>query len=91
MREFRLDWSKTVSEIGVYEAKTHLTKLLKRVEKGERIVITRYGKPVAELVPLRQRASGEVRKAIDDMRALRGKLKPVGTKMKSLIVEGRRH
>ena len=37
--------------IGTFEAKTHLTKLLDRVSKGERIVITNRGTPVAMLVP----------------------------------------
>jgi prevent-host-death family protein len=41
-----------MSEIGAYEAKTHLPKLLERVEKGERFVITRHGRPVAELTTL---------------------------------------
>ena len=38
-------------EVGAYEAKTHLPALLRRVEKGERITITRHGVAVAELVP----------------------------------------
>jgi len=37
--------------IGTFEAKTHLTRLLERVAKGERIVITKRGKAVAMLVP----------------------------------------
>lgn len=36
--------------VNVHEAKTHLSKLLERVEKGETIVIARAGKPVAELI-----------------------------------------
>lgn len=35
---------------GVAEAKNKFTHLLERVEDGERIVITRHGKPVAEIV-----------------------------------------
>jgi prevent-host-death family protein len=35
--------------VNVHEAKTHLSKLLVRVEAGERIVIARAGKPVAVL------------------------------------------
>ena len=35
----------------ILEAKTHLSTLVRRVERGERITITRGGKPVAELVP----------------------------------------
>ena len=35
----------------IHEAKTHLSKLVERVEAGEEIVIARAGKPVARLVP----------------------------------------
>jgi prevent-host-death family protein len=38
-------------EIGAFEAKNKLGSLLKRVEQGEEITITRHGKPVARLVP----------------------------------------
>ncbi len=38
-------------EIGAFEAKNTLGRLLDRVEQGEEIVITRHGKPVARLVP----------------------------------------
>ena len=41
-----------VREVGAYEAKTHLPKLLDAVEGGETIVITRHGKPVARLEPV---------------------------------------
>jgi prevent-host-death family protein len=37
--------------VNVHEAKTHLSRLLARVEAGEHIVIARAGRPVAELVP----------------------------------------
>jgi prevent-host-death family protein len=40
-----------MTSVGTFEAKTHLTQLLERVAKGERIVITNRGKPVAMLVP----------------------------------------
>ena len=40
-------------QVNVHEAKTHLSKLLERVEDGESVIIARHGKPVAELVPLR--------------------------------------
>jgi prevent-host-death family protein len=41
--------------VNVYEAKTHLSKLLDRVLQGEEIVLARAGKPVARLVPLEHR------------------------------------
>jgi prevent-host-death family protein len=40
-----------MADIGVYEAKTQLPRLIARVAQGERITITRHGKPVAMLVP----------------------------------------
>ena len=41
--------------VNVYDAKTQLSDLLKRVEAGEDIVIARAGKPVVRLVPVEQR------------------------------------
>ena len=38
-------------EVNVHEAKTHLSKLLQRVESGEEITIARGGTPIAKLVP----------------------------------------
>jgi prevent-host-death family protein len=37
----------------IHEAKTHLSRLIVRVEEGEELVISRAGKPVAKLVPFR--------------------------------------
>lgn len=36
--------------VNVHEAKTHLSRLLARVEAGEEVIISRNGKPVAQLV-----------------------------------------
>lgn len=44
-----------MSSVGVHEAKTHLSRLLRRVASGEEIVIERSGKPVAKLVPVAAR------------------------------------
>ncbi|NQU40543.1 MAG: type II toxin-antitoxin system Phd/YefM family antitoxin [Lentisphaerae bacterium] len=37
--------------VNVHEAKTQLSKLLTRVSAGEEVVISRYGHPVASLIP----------------------------------------
>lgn len=37
--------------VNIHEAKTHLSKLLARVRKGEEIVLAKAGKPVAKIVP----------------------------------------
>ena len=41
-----------MDEIGAFDAKNKLSALLDKVERGEEIVITRRGRPVAKLVPL---------------------------------------
>ena len=78
-------------EIGAFQAKTHLSSLLDRVEKGERITITRHGVPAAILVPVGKTATklghGEI---VDGMRALRKRVKPGKMSVKDMINEGRR-
>lgn len=44
-----------MKSVNVHEAKTHLSKLLAEVERGEEIVISRGGKPVARLLPFEPR------------------------------------
>jgi len=43
-----------VKTVNVHEAKSTLSRLLERVEAGERVVIARAGRPVADLVPHRK-------------------------------------
>jgi prevent-host-death family protein len=38
--------------VNILEAKTHLSKLVARAEKGEEIIVARAGKPVARIIPL---------------------------------------
>jgi prevent-host-death family protein len=75
-------------EVGAYEAKTHLPKLLEQVEKGERFVITRHGRPVAELVPVAGQDATAVRNAIEDLAALRAELAARGVGMRDLLSPG---
>lgn len=39
-------------DVSVYEAKTHLSRLIGDVEAGREVTITRHGRPVARLVPV---------------------------------------
>jgi prevent-host-death family protein len=41
--------------VNIHEAKTHLSRLVERVEAGEEITLARAGRPVARLVPYRAR------------------------------------
>ena len=49
-----------MTEVGVHEAKTHLSRLLRRVAAGEEIVITSGGRPTARLVPFERSESREL-------------------------------
>ena len=42
--------------INIHEAKTHLSRLVERVEAGEEITLARAGRPVAKLVPYVRRS-----------------------------------
>lgn len=44
-----------MATVNIHEAKTHLSRLLERVAKGETIVIAKAGKPMARLTPLASR------------------------------------
>ncbi|HEY3119081.1 MAG TPA: type II toxin-antitoxin system Phd/YefM family antitoxin [Vicinamibacteria bacterium] len=46
--------------VNVHEAKTHLSRLLARVARGEEIVIAKAGKPVARLLPFVERPKERV-------------------------------
>ena len=74
-----------MEEIGAYQAKTHLPKLLERVQKGERFLITKHGRPVAELAPAAGRDVARIRRAIGDLRGVRKKLARRGVRLKDVL------
>jgi len=77
--------------VGAYEAKTHLSELLEKVEAGEEIVITRHGSPVAKLVPVRKETSAQQRAAaVRRIQQLAAGLSLRGLKIKDLLSECRR-
>jgi len=72
-------------EIGAYEAKTHLPKLLDRIQKGERFTITKHGRPVAELVPVTSQDPEAVRLTIKRIRSYRETLRKRGVTTQRLL------
>ena len=77
--------------VGAYQAKTHLSELLERVEAGDEITITKHGSPVAKLVPANKQSSADERTAaIQRIRTLSSGLSLGGLKVKDLIRQGRR-
>jgi prevent-host-death family protein len=79
-----------MTAIGVYEAKTHLPRLLDQVTKGKRITITRHGVPVAMLVPATGAYTRSVADVISALRAFRKGRRLRGLSLRAMIEEGRR-
>ncbi|MGE5146399.1 MAG: type II toxin-antitoxin system Phd/YefM family antitoxin [Candidatus Eiseniibacteriota bacterium] len=77
-------------QIGAYEAKTHLAALLKRVARGERITITRHGRPIALLVPPAGAGDIAVTAAVEAIRAFGRSHRLTGVSLRELIDPGRR-
>lgn len=76
--------------IGSFDAKTHLSRLLDRVAKGESFTITKSGRPVARLVPVQEKHPVDLQQVLAETRAFR-KAHPLGElSIKELINEGRR-
>jgi len=76
-------------QVGVYDAKTQLPRLLDDVERGETITITRHGKPVARLVPVHRRGRS-VDESITALRAFRKGHTLGGLTIRQLVEEGRK-
>ncbi len=77
--------------IGAFEAKTRLSQLLRRVEAGERFVITLHGRPVAELIPYQEHDRGRVEAAIESLKEFQRTHSLDGVPVRELIDEGRKH
>ncbi len=80
-----------MSEVGAFEAKTHLPKLLEQVQKGESFVITKHGHPVAELIPFRKRDPHKIRDAIDSLKAFQKNHSLGELSIREMIDEGRKY
>jgi prevent-host-death family protein len=76
--------------VSTSEARTHLSSLLGRAERGEEVVITRRGKAVARLVPAATIDRERARAAIAELKELRVGSSLGGLSWKELRDEGRR-
>jgi len=66
-----------MTTVTAYEAKTHLPRLIRAVEQGETVIITRHGKPVAQLGPVQDQRRESVAEVMKRMEALRRRLPKV--------------
>ena len=73
------------------EARALFSNLLNRVARGEKITITRYGAPVALLVPVEQKESKFMHmEIVEGIRALRKRVKRGKVSLREMVAEGRR-
>jgi len=80
-------------QIGAFEAKTHFSKILEQVERGDDFIITKRGKPVAKITPVEQEKKMTYKEAIEALREMRKlyKGKPGEDNIKDLINDGRKY
>ena len=77
------------TEIGAFDAKAQLSRLLNEVKQGHCYTITLRGKPIADLVPSERAVCRDVSESIEAMRSIN---KVVGVSDEDLadwIAEGR--
>ena len=72
-----------------YETKTHLAELLRRVQNGESITITKHGVPVARLVPMETAEGPDVGDTIAAILEFRKGNKIHGLSIREMLDEGR--
>jgi prevent-host-death family protein len=78
------------TEIGAFEAKTHLSRLLREVERGRRYTITLRGRPVADLVPSERAVGADRKAAVHRMRSMPKVAGVTDADVAAWIGEGRR-
>jgi len=63
-----------MSTVSAYDAKTHLPRLIRAAERGETVIITRHGKPVAQLGPVQDQRGVDMADVMKELEALRRRL-----------------
>ncbi|MBN4073215.1 type II toxin-antitoxin system prevent-host-death family antitoxin [Mariprofundus ferrooxydans] len=76
-------------QVSAFDAKTHLSALIRKVEEGQSFTITRRGSPVANLEPVNQR-SDDVHELLARFQAVRQRVKG-NVDIRALIDEGRKY
>ena len=76
--------------ISAFEAKTHLSELLRKAEMGESFLILKRGRPVAHLTPIVEEKTSSFLEILDRLSSLRKKIPGLMDVLK-LIQSGRRY
>jgi prevent-host-death family protein len=76
--------------VGLFEAKARLSALVADAVAGKTTIITRRGKPVAEIRPISHDRTKRAHQAIERLRSLRARLKGPRISARTLIDESRK-
>ena len=72
-------------QVQATEAKAQFAELLRTVERGETVVITRHGKKIAHLVPAADQERAERRAAIEEFKRLRSQLGGINMSIEEIL------
>ncbi|MCC6210389.1 MAG: type II toxin-antitoxin system prevent-host-death family antitoxin [Burkholderiales bacterium] len=80
-----------MEQVGIFEAKARLSELVERAEAGDEVTLTRHGKAVARIVPVRAKDDAARRSAIfDEIEAFSRTVKTRRFNLRRMIESGRK-
>lgn len=80
-----------MDRVGIFEAKSRFSELVERAEAGDEVTITRHGKPVAKIVPVRAKDVSAQRAVIfDEITAFSKTIKSKRFNLRKVIEQGRK-
>lgn len=77
--------------IGLYELKTHLSKIMEQVQAGETVTVTKHGQVIATITGAKARDPEKIKAAIERIKEFRSKVKPDTMTIREMIDWGRRY
>ena len=81
----------SIESVSAFTAKTHLSGLLKEVQKGNLYIVTLRGKPIAKIMPYTDDLKEDsIEEALQNLNTIRQKIKGK-VDIHSMINEGRKH
>ena len=83
----------SIVQIGAFDAKTHFSQILEKVENGDDFIVTRRGKPVAKIIPYEEKKQMTRKEVFEELREMRNfyRGKPGDFNIREAIEDGRKY
>jgi prevent-host-death family protein len=78
----------SMETVTAFEAKTHLSEILRKVQSGDSVIVTLRGKPIAKILPFSEKSSTSAESAVEKLRTIRKTVKGK-INIRKMIEEGR--